>query len=86
VLLAAPQPAGDGGAVLRELPGLIGATVSLLPFGGDVEGVTTRALRYPLRDEPLTQGPARGLSNVRTGPDAAVTIRRGRLLIVESAS
>jgi thiamine pyrophosphokinase len=85
-LLAAPQPGGDGGAVLRELPGLIGATVSLLPFGGDVEGVTTRALRYPLRDEPLTQGPARGLSNVRTGPDAAVTIRRGRLLIVESAS
>ena len=29
--------------------GPVGATVSLLPFGGDVEGVTTRALRYPLR-------------------------------------
>ena len=31
-------------------------------------------------------GPARGLSNVRTGADAAVAIRRGRLLIVESAT
>ena len=70
----------------RELPGVVGATVSLLPFGGDVEGVTTQALRYPLLDEPLTAGPARGLSNVRTGADAAVAIRRGRLLIVESAT
>ena len=42
-------------------------------------------LRYPLRDEPLVTGPARGLSNVRVAPDAAVTVRRGRLLVVESA-
>lgn len=73
----------DGAPVTRSLPGPIGATVSLLPFGGDVAGVTTRDLRYPLRDEALVAGPARGLSNVRTGPDAAVTIRAGRLLIVE---
>ena len=79
--------AGPGGApVTRSLPGPIGATVSLLPFGGDVTGVTTRELRYPLRDEALVAGPARGLSNVRTGPDAAVTIRGGRLLIVEGAA
>ena len=80
-LLEAPGP--DGAPATRALPGPIGATVSLLPFGGDVEGVTTRDLRYPLRDEALAAGPARGLSNVRTGPDAAVTIRAGRLLIVE---
>ncbi len=84
-LLVAPGPGRDGETV-RELPGVVGATVSLLPFGGDVEGVTTRALRYPLRDEPLTVGPARGLSNVRTGTDAAVSVRRGQLLIVESAT
>ncbi len=83
-LLEAPGP--DGGPATRTLAGAIGAIVSLLPFGGDVTGVTTRDLRYPLRDEPLVAGPARGLSNVRTGLAAAVTIRRGRLLIVEAAA
>ena len=78
-------PASDGAAVERSLPGPVGALVSLLPLGGDVEGVTTVGLRYPLRDEALTVGPARGLSNVRAGPDARVTVRRGRLLVVETA-
>lgn len=82
-LMEGPGP--DGATVVRPLPGPVGATVSLLPFGGDVAGVTTRSLRYPLRDEPLVPGPARGLSNVRTGEDAGVTIRAGRLLIVEAA-
>lgn len=80
-LLAAPGP--DGGPVTRALPGRLGAIVSLLPFGGDALGVTTRGLRYPLRDEPLQSGPARGLSNVRVAGDAAVTLRAGRLLVVE---
>jgi thiamine pyrophosphokinase len=80
-LVTAPGP--DGGAVTRALPGRPGAIVSLLPFGGDAEGVTTHGLRYPLRGEPLRPGPARGLSNVRVGVDAGVTLRRGRLLVVE---
>ncbi len=82
-LLTAPGP--DGRPVERALPGAVGAVVSLLPFGGDVAGVTTRDLRYPLRDEALVPGPARGLSNVRTGDAAAVTVRAGRLLILEAA-
>lgn len=83
VLVTAPAP--DGGSVVRALPGPVGSTVSLLPFGGDVAGVTTRGLRYPLRDESLTVGPARGLSNVREAADAGVTVRSGRLLVVEIA-
>jgi thiamine pyrophosphokinase len=83
-LVTAPAP--DGAPVRRALPGPSGATVSLLPLGGDVTGITTAGLRYPLRDEPLRTGPARGLSNVRTGPEAAVTVRAGRLLVVESPS
>ncbi|MHB8892750.1 MAG: thiamine diphosphokinase [Candidatus Limnocylindrales bacterium] len=78
-------PGADGEAVTRPLPGPDGATITLLPFGGDAVGITTRGLAYPLRDEPLTVGPARGLSNVRTSADAAVTIRAGRLLVVETA-
>jgi thiamine pyrophosphokinase len=80
-LITAPGP--GGGAVTVRLPGRAGAIVSLLPFGGDADGVTTDGLRYPLRDEPLRTGPARGLSNVRVGRDAAVTLRAGRLLVVE---
>jgi thiamine pyrophosphokinase len=64
------------------LGGRVGDLVSLLPFGGDVEGITTRGLRYPLRDEPLVAGPARGLSNVREATDAAVDVRTGRILVI----
>ncbi len=78
-------PGTGGGAVTRPLPGPVGAAVTLLPFGGDVVGITTVGLAYPLRDEPLVVGPARGLSNIRTGADAAVTVRDGRLLVIETA-
>ncbi len=80
-LLTAPRP--DGSPTTRPLEGRLGAIVSLLPFGGDAQGITTRGLRYPLTDEPLRIGPARGLSNVRVAADAAVTVRAGRLLVVE---
>ena len=36
--------------------------------GGDAEGVTTDGLVYPLADEPLALGPARGVSNVIDAP------------------
>ena len=77
-------PAPDGSPVGRDLPGRIGGLVSLLPLGDGVEGVTTSGLQYPLTDEPLPAGPARGLSNVRQEAAATVTVRRGMLLIVES--
>ncbi|HEY0443291.1 MAG TPA: hypothetical protein VGC90_03625, partial [Candidatus Limnocylindrales bacterium] len=56
----------------------------LLPLGDSVQGVTTTGLRYELANDPLEAGPARGLSNVRTAAQATVSIRIGRLLIVES--
>jgi thiamine pyrophosphokinase len=79
-------PGSHGEAVTRQLPGPVGGLVSLLVLGGGAEGIATRGLRYPLRDEPLVAGPARGLSNVRVSEDAAVTLRRGLLLVVESAA
>jgi thiamine pyrophosphokinase len=69
---------------LTDLAGAVGDLVSLLPFGGDAGGITTSGLRYPLRDEPLLNGPSRGLSNVREAADARLTHRTGRLLIVET--
>ncbi len=81
-IIRAPGP--GGAAVRRALPGRVGALVSLLPFGPGVTGVTTEGLAYPLDDEPLPAGPARGLSNARTAEAAAVTVRSGLLLVVES--
>ena len=96
-LLAHPGLAGRDVAILSattrmrlagpgpvDLAGRVGDLVSLLPFGGDAGGITTRGLRYPLAGEPLPSGPSRGLSNVRETPDAALTIGSGRLLIVET--
>ena len=60
--------------------------VSLLPLSPTVEGVTTTGLAFPLEDEPLHQGPARGLSNVLTGTMATVTTRAGRLLVVHTGA
>jgi thiamine pyrophosphokinase len=70
----------------HDLGGRIGDLVSLFPFGGDAAGLTTRGLRYPLSDEPLRSGPARGLSNVRDAADAAVTVGSGQVLVVEIAA
>lgn len=81
-LVRAPGP--EGGPAERPLPGRVGDLVSLLPIGDGVVGVTTVGLQYPLADEPLPSGPARGLSNLRTKSDASVSVRRGLLLIVES--
>ena len=81
-LVRAPDP--EGAPVRRPLPGRTGDLVSLLPMGPGVIGVTTGGLAYALDDEPLPEGPARGLSNVRTASEAAVTVRAGLLLVVES--
>lgn len=67
-----------------DLSGRVGDLVSLLPLGGDVLGIATAGLRYPLRDEALRIGPSRGLSNVRDASDASVTLGSGRLLVVET--
>jgi thiamine pyrophosphokinase len=77
-------PGAGGRPVERLITGRAGDIVSLLPAGAGVGGVTTSGLAYPLRDESLPAGPARGLSNVRTAESASVTVRHGLLLIVES--
>lgn len=81
-LLRAPGP--DGAPVTLGLDGHVGDTVSLLPSGGHATGVTTAGLHYPLRDEVLSDGHARGLSNIREEPSASVTARAGRLIVIES--
>jgi len=64
------------------IEGYPGDTVSLIPVGGDVHGVTAEGLRWPLADETLHFGPARGISNVLLGRQARVRVREGLLLCV----
>ena len=66
------------------IEGQPGDTVSLIPIGDRVEGIVTEGLQYPLCDETLYLGPARGVSNVLLGSRATVTLRQGRLLVVHT--
>lgn len=66
------------------IEGQPGDLVSLLPLSEEVSGVVTSGLRYPLADEPLRQGPARGVSNVLEAEQATVSARAGRLAIVHT--
>jgi len=67
-----------------SLAGPVEALVTLIPVNGDAEGVTTEGLRYPLRDETLRFGRARGLSNEVDSLPAKVTVRKGSLLVFET--
>jgi thiamine pyrophosphokinase len=66
--------------VLRGDPGDL---VTLLPFYGPALGVTTDGLLYPLRDEDLTVGSTRGVSNELMAPEATVRLRSGVLVAVQ---
>jgi len=59
-------------------------TVSLIPIAGEAHGIRTQNLYYPLLDETLRFGPARGVSNVMLGESASVSFSQGLLLIVHT--
>jgi thiamine pyrophosphokinase len=59
-------------------------TVSLLPVGGDVHGLSSDGLKYALNDETLRFGPARGISNLLLDTEATITLKTGLLLCVHT--
>lgn len=67
-----------------HLRGHTGDTVSLIPYGGDALGIMTDGLQYPLRQETLSVGPARGVSNVMTQDQARISVADGLLLCIHS--
>ncbi len=60
--------------------------LSLIPLAGDVLGVTTHGLQYPLLRERLRFGPARGVSNVVTSKVASIEMQVGTVLAVHAPS
>lgn len=64
------------------LYGQTGDILSLVPLGGDAQGVTTQGLEYPLNDETLYFGATRGISNVLLNRTATVQLKAGYLLCI----
>jgi thiamine pyrophosphokinase len=67
----------------HELKGQVGDTISLIPISGDVR-VSTKNMKYPLRNETLHFGPARGISNVMEKTSAYVMIAEVVLIMVHT--
>ncbi len=66
------------------IAGVPGDTISLIPLNGSVQGVRTEHLYYPLHDETLAFGPARGISNVLQAEVGRIWLRAGLLLLVHT--
>lgn len=65
-----------------KIHGTPGDILSLIPVGGDAQGVTLEGLEYPLENDVLRFGTTRGVSNVLAGKTATVLLRQGMLLCV----
>lgn len=61
-----------------------GDLVSLLPFAGNVEGVTTKGLAYPLENALIPIGTSLGISNYLLGEVAEVIIQKGILIVIKA--
>ena len=69
----------------HQIDGARGDTISLIPLSSKVEGIWTENLQYPLADETLRRGPARGISNVMLKDESAVEFADGLLLLVHTS-
>jgi thiamine pyrophosphokinase len=65
-----------------EVHGKPGDIVSLIPWRGEVSGVFTEGLHWPLRNETLFPDKTRGISNEMTLETAAISQKSGLLLVI----
>jgi thiamine pyrophosphokinase len=65
-----------------NINGTVGDIVSLIPWQGEVTGVVTTNLNWPLQDETLYPQKTRGISNEMLDDTATIQIKSGLLLIV----
>lgn len=68
----------------KILQGCAGQMISLIPIGGDAEGVSTQGLKWSLDDETLYFGATRGVSNVVVADQAVISVFQGLLLCIVS--
>ncbi|MEL7564497.1 MAG: thiamine diphosphokinase [Dehalobacterium sp.] len=73
--------------VLKEklyLQGSPGDIVSIIPLSKELTGVSTRGLKFMLRNETLLLGTSRGVSNEMAGSEAMVEIKEGVALVIRA--
>ncbi|MFC2035907.1 thiamine diphosphokinase [Chloroflexota bacterium] len=58
--------------------------VSLIPLGGYASGVTTKGLKYSLKDEGLSFVSSRGISNLLEKSSAHIKLSEGLLLVIHT--
>lgn len=58
-----------------------GRIVSLFPVSGEVRGITTKGLKYPLDDETLKNGERDGTSNETVEDEFSITVGEGDLIV-----
>lgn len=63
---------------LKTRPGQV---ISLFPLSGNVAGITTQGVKYPLQNESLVNGKRDGSSNEATGSSVVIEYTSGNLLV-----
>ncbi len=66
------------------IEGQPGDTLSLIPLKSEAKGIVTHQLKYPLDNESLPYGAARGMSNVLLANTARVSFENGVLLMIHT--
>lgn len=65
-----------------DVTGTVGQTISLVPVGGDVRGVTATGVRWPLAGATLPSGSTLGVSNEFAAPLVHISVEEGTLLVI----
>ena len=68
----------------EDISGHTGDIISLIPMGGYASGITTRGLKYSLKDEKLSMVTTRGISNLLESPLAHIKLSEGLLLAIHT--
>lgn len=62
-----------------------GDLISIIPVTGNLLGITTKGLDYPLNDESLNFGESRGVSNIMVDSKCTITVKSGFGLIIKAS-
>lgn len=73
---------GITGGERLTLSGKKGKTLSIIPVNGDLAGIVTEGLEYPLRNETLYFGRGRGNSNVVTADVCSIRAKSGMAAVI----
>ena len=67
-----------------KIKGEKGGILSIIPVFGDLLGVTTKNLKYPLFDETLFFGEGRGVSNVFLDTECVISVKSGEGIVISA--